>query len=448
MRSSIGRTLPIIVFSLLLLLLPEQPSQASTDLPQDDQAAQAILQLINGWRMTNGVWPLKINPTLTQMALDQANYVSSLPEIPAGGEIHVGRFGEMPPARAVLPPYNWPSYANAANTAVGEITYVGATTAVAMNFWANSTIHRNTALNTAYREVGVAAIPNKLGHMYVVDFGSRPDIFPVTADLQNQKLYLSNERFRWARAPYLLNAQQVRLFDALGRPLGDWVSWSNTLPLPANAGDQITVAYQDDNGVMALASVSLSGDTASNLPEMTPTPTLPPSATPTATTTVKASATPAATAASSGSQTPTATTASSGSTAPTATLSPTTVSSGGIVLLYDQQSFTIWNNSGSVANVAEIVFAGAQTSFAVARWNTQWLSGSLSALAANDCLAVWSWDIKSTLSKPSACGQRRGVITIAPNQLFWTQGDFEVKLHDALLATCSVSANRCAFDLP
>ena len=302
MRSAIGRVMLVIAFSLLLLLMPRQPSQADANLPQDDQAAQAILQLINGWRMTNGVWPLKINPTLTQMALDQANYVSSLPEIPAGGEIHVGRFGELPPARAVLPPYSWTSYGNAANTAVGEIAYVGATTAAAMDFWANSTIHRNTALNPAYREVGVAAIPNKLGHMYVVDFGSRPDILPVTADLQNQKLYLSNERYRWARAPYLLNAQQVRLFDALGRPLGDWVSWSNTLPLPANAGDQITVAYQDDNGVMALASVSLSGDTASNLPEMTPTPTLLPSATPTATTVVRATATSAATAAPSGSQ--------------------------------------------------------------------------------------------------------------------------------------------------
>ena len=305
MRLSIRRVLPIIALSLLLLLMPHQSSLADPNLPQDDQAAHALLLLINSWRMTNGIWPLQVNDTLMQMALDQANYVSSLPQIPAGEQIHVGRFGEMPPARAVLPPYNWPSYATSANTAVGEIAYVGATTTAAMNFWANSTVHRNTALNPAYREVGVAVIPNKLGHMYVVDFGSRPDILPATADLQNQKLYLSNERYRWARAPFLLNAQQVRLFDALGRPLDDWQSWSNTLPLPANAGDQITVAYQDDNGVMALAVVSLTGDTASNLPEMTPTPTLPPTATATI---VRSSATPTATATSASSRTPTATT--------------------------------------------------------------------------------------------------------------------------------------------
>ena len=89
------------------------------------------------------------------------------------------------------------------------------------------------------------------------------------------------------------------------------------------------------------------------------------------------------------------------------------------MLLYDSQSFAVLNNTESAANVAEVVFVGAQTSFAVARWDTQWLSGSLTALGANDCLETWSWDIKSTLSKPSACRQRRGVITIASNQLFW-----------------------------
>lgn len=446
MRASFGRVLPIIVVSLLVLLLPRQPSQADANLPQDEQSARAILLLINGWRMTNGAWPLQVNPTLVQMALDQANYVSSLPQIPAGEQIHVGRFGEMPPERAVLPPYNWPSYANAANTAVGEITYVGATTAAAMNFWANSTVHRNTALNTAYREVGVAAIPNKLGHMYVVVFGSRPDILPVTADLQNKMLYLSNERYRWARAPYLLNVRQVRLFDANGRPLGDWVSWSSSLPLPDHAGDQLTVAYQDDNGVMALATVSLSGDNTATVPEMTATPT----STPTATATfVRATVAPTATSAAG--RTATATSAvSSGNPAPTATASPNVVSSSGsgMVLLYDRQSFTIWNNTGSAANVAEVVFAGAQTSFAVARWNTQWLSGSLSALGASDCLEVWSWDIKDTLAKPASCRTRRGVITISPTQTFWTQGDFEVRLRDAVLATCSVSATRCEFGLP
>ncbi len=326
MRSSVGRVIPIIVFSVMVMLMNRQPGQADAELPQDDQAARAILLLINGWRMTNGVWPLQVNATLARMALDQANYVSSLPQIPAGEQIHVGRFGEMPPARAVLPPYNWTSYGNDANTAVGEITYVGATTSAAMNFWENSTVHRNTALNSAYREVGVAAIPNKLGHMYVVVFGSRPDILPVTADLQNQKLYLSNERYSWARAPYLLNVRQVRLFDADGRPLGDWLPWSSTLPLPDHAGDQLTVAYQDDNGVMALAVVALTGDTASALPEMTPTPTLPPTATPSATPVVRASATSAATALPSGGRTPTATTASAGSPVTTATASPAAAS--------------------------------------------------------------------------------------------------------------------------
>ncbi len=119
-----------------------------------------------------------------------------------------------------------------------------------------------------------------------------------------------------------------------------------------------------------------------------------------------------------------------------------------MVLLYDRQSFSVWNNTGSAANVAEVVFAGAQTSLAVARWDTQWLSGSLTALAANDCLQVWSWDIKDTLAKPTACRQRRGVITIAPSQMFWTQGDFEVRLRDSVLATCSASAIRCEFALP
>jgi len=306
--------LPAIILSLIVS--PAAAQEATKTIPQDDSAAHEIIRTINAWRIEQGLWPLRENATLDQMAYDQANYVLSLPAVPEEGAIHIGQFGEDPPARAELPQYQWPPYGNPQNTAIGEIAYTGYNAVAAQRFWDGSPIHKRTALNPAYREIGVAALPQHWGHFYLVDFGARPNVLPALVDTSAHMLYLSNERYAWARSPWIRNVLKVRLFDADGKPLdSDWETWQPQIPLPANAGDSLYVEYLDQSGVMALAPVSLEGDIDAALPTETPT------ATPTPTETPTPSATP----------TPTPTTVITATPDRTATASPTPEASAAII---------------------------------------------------------------------------------------------------------------------
>lgn len=418
---------------VILCLLVFAPGTVGAQ--QDDAEAKQIVALINGWRIEQGTWPLRENATLQRIAYDQASYVLSLPSIPLEGNIHLDAQGRGPAVRARLPKYDWTPYGADVYTEVGEIAYVGANQTAARRFWDGSTIHHNTLLNPAYREIGVAVLPHRYGYLYMVEFGSRPNVFPALADVQSNRLYLSNEGYSWARSPFIRSITQVRLFDADGRPLEtDWLPWQMTIALPKAAGNQVYVEYSDGGSGVALAAVPLDAQTAA-------LPTILPSATPT-----RAAATPNATGVPTlGSPVVTGTLASVSSTA---TVTPAPVQGNSVTLLYDSRSFTLINTGQTAINVEEIVFAGRDQSFAVTRWATQWLSGSLSALAANDCLGVWSWTEATEIDKPSRCRQRRSVLTVAPAQMFWKLGDFDVRWRDSMLVTCHASETSCEFKLP
>jgi hypothetical protein len=119
-----------------------------------------------------------------------------------------------------------------------------------------------------------------------------------------------------------------------------------------------------------------------------------------------------------------------------------------VLLLYDAKSLTLLNSTRAPINMSGLVFVGQTSTFAAARWSTQWLSGTLTALAGSDCLQVWSWLEKNSLEKPSRCRQRRSILTIAPEQLFWKQGDFQVQWGQSTLTTCRASETSCEFALP
>src|SRR5579871_2308409 len=99
----------VILVPVTLGLLFSLYNRPIASAQEDDDAAQQVLTLMNTWRIQQGLWPLRENATLDQMALDQANYISSLPEIPNEPQIHNDAKGETPPQRAKLPQYNWPS---------------------------------------------------------------------------------------------------------------------------------------------------------------------------------------------------------------------------------------------------------------------------------------------------------------------------------------------------
>jgi hypothetical protein len=185
------------------------------------------------------------------MARDQAKYVISLPSLP--DDVHVDAKGRYPRDRAVAAEYAWPYYGNPQRVAVGENTYVGANEKVAVNWWKGSDIHNRTATNPAYREVGIAAIKHPWGHLYVVVFGARPSVFPVSIDIEKSQMYVPSERYQYATGgDWLANVQQVQLLaSALSQMEDDqWVAWNQEITLPnLNA---FALAFRDGSKTVIL----------------------------------------------------------------------------------------------------------------------------------------------------------------------------------------------------
>jgi uncharacterized protein YkwD len=224
---------------------------------EDDDAAElAMLGRLNEWRLEVGVAPLKPNDTLHAMALDQATYLASLTDIPNGNAMHIGRNGEGPRDRALYPQFNWATYGG--NPAISEVAAVSSED-WAINFFQTDAVHRDTITSPLVREVGVAAVPHPWGHVYVVDFGSRPDVLPALVDPRTSLLYLTQDLWKFGAggAP----SMKISLFDAEGRPLnnGAAMDWAATIPIPDNTGGKFYVLY-DDGITKSLMSVDLLAD--------------------------------------------------------------------------------------------------------------------------------------------------------------------------------------------
>jgi uncharacterized protein YkwD len=229
----------------------ETPVPAPTEVPTVEvptyaPVVLALIAALNEWRISTGLWPLRPDKTLEQMAVAQAEYVRSLPEIPDGGEIHTGPGGENPRQRAV--DYGWPCYGASDRVAVTEIAYVGAGKDAALLFWENSPIHRQSALSAAYREIGVAALPHPYGFLYIVVLGARPNVLPALIDPVGGLLYLSTERYEYASTGGgIQEVVQVQVIPSADGPVDDaaWMPWALTLPAPEGLGGPFYVVYSD-----------------------------------------------------------------------------------------------------------------------------------------------------------------------------------------------------------
>jgi len=385
---------------------------------QSDSAALDLIAALNAWRIEGDLWPLKPNDTLETLAIAQAAYLLSLPELP--DDLHRGREGDYSPDRARRA--GWPTYGRADLVAVSEIAYAGASVDRAIAWWQQSTVHRNTVLNPAYREVGVAALPHPYGYLFIVVVGARPNVLPTLIDPETNTLYLSDERFTGAERSdaWLDHATQVRLFDAEGKPLDqEWQLWRLTLALPATAGDRIFVAYSDGKQEV-LSEVRFDTDRAL-LPERL------------------------------ASQPPTATPAAPPDTLPLATSAPAPASAPAqqdVLLVYHSRALAVINTASHPLDLSGLELVQGATALPITRWQTPWLSGSLLAFPARDCLQVWSWNEPNELPKPNDCQTVRGIINVAPDQLFWARGDFEARWEGNTLARCLAEAGRCGFALP
>jgi hypothetical protein len=350
-----------------------------------------------------------------------------------------------------MAPYNWPTYGRPEQIAEEEIAYAGYNVKAAIQFWQTSTIHRDTVQNPAYREIGIAVLPHPYGHLFIVEFGARPNILPALVDSNAGLIYLTNESFSGAaHGPWIYNADRVRLFDSEGRPLNqDWLAWQPTLPLPNLPGDRLFVAYASgslqsitevrlDTDIVLLPGVQLPAVTSTPSPAPTRTPTattLPPTAPSAATTRVPSATLPAG-----------APSVSTAVATPTVAVSPTAKQD--ILLVYDSHSLALVNTSGHTLDLTSLVLVQGSTTLAVTSWATAFLNVPLTAFPARDCLQVWAWTEPSALNPPSICRIQRAVLNLAPDRLFWTKADFQVRSGDTTLGTCHVGAGQCGFALP
>lgn len=396
-----------------------------------------LIAELNAWRLEEAdLWPLRPNPLLTTLAVRQAQYVLSLPDIP--DDVHTGPGGSTPPDRARAA--GWPVYGRPEQIAIGEIAQVGPDVDNAIAYWQGSDVHHRTAMNPAYREVGVAVLPHKFGHLFLVVFGARPNVLTAFADPRTQQLYLSDERFPGAArsAEWLFRASEVRLFDEDGRPLGGWMPWRLVLPLPDAGGNHLFVAYRNATQE-TLAAVHLDRDLAL-LPAAVAVAAAPPSPTAAAAVSTQPSSALAAPVLPSPTPRPPA------ASVPVATPTPSSVTD--VLLVYDNRSLSLVNVSGKLLDLTPLVIAGEGQSLALTRWQTPWLSGSLTAFPSGDCVQVWAWTEASDLPQPGICRFRRSVINVAPGERFWTAGAFALRLGDAVLATCPGGMGTCTADLP
>ncbi len=129
---------------------------------------------------------------------------------------------------------------------------------------------------------------------------------------------------------------------------------------------------------------------------------------------------------------------------------------GAILLTYDDQTLALINRADQPVDVSGLAFirageAGERLVFE----SDQWSGGSQppSALPPGDCFQIWTTGLASgSPPRPDGCDTRHAWREVAPSREFWTGGDpgatFEVRRDDDILATCSIGARACAFDLP
>jgi hypothetical protein len=230
----------------------------------------ALLAALNEWRVSEGLAPLRPNPVLDQVANNQAAYVLSLLDFPLGEDLHKDQDG-LDPRQRLNQKIGWPFYNTPAQTAADEIANVGRNERAAIEFWQNSAIHRATATNPGYREVGITAIPMEFGgYFYMAVLASRPDVLPALVDPSSGRLYLTSERYRWsAGGAWIHEVTQVQVLPSASSPIDPaaWQPWQASIPAPQTQGP-FAVAYSD-GVVQVIIPVDPQGDIAwlpGNLP--------------------------------------------------------------------------------------------------------------------------------------------------------------------------------------
>jgi len=130
---------------------------------------------------------------------------------------------------------------------------------------------------------------------------------------------------------------------------------------------------------------------------------------------------------------------------PTETLvPPTEPPPANVLLVYDDVSFTIYNQSAQTLSVNDLQFHSSTASWDAIKWGESLASN----FPANNCLRIR--DVNSgNQQPPSFCGTLLGLQLVDTSLLFWINTDeFEVRHNGTPIATCSTANESCAIFVP
>jgi hypothetical protein len=121
-----------------------------------------------------------------------------------------------------------------------------------------------------------------------------------------------------------------------------------------------------------------------------------------------------------------------------------TASDTDLRLVYDADSFSLVNVAGRVLDLRGIVFRSDVGRMEIERWNTGFLSQSLSGFTDGDCLQVWGLGNEQLFLKPIECQTRHAWLAVGDAFIFWRDTDFFiVERNGVRIGLCEVASGSC-----
>ena len=404
----------LLILALLLSATPLAPPTHA-----QDNTAQTILTLLNAERNAAGLASLSLNSQLTAAAQRHSD------DMAAGDFLdHVGSDGSQFWERIIEAGYPMTSGAE-------NILYRWDTDPLGTyEQWKGSPPHLANMMSADYAEVGIAWAQSASGKYYFTMVLARREGFepPTAAPRAAQATpTLPPLALPTPTPPPLAPPAQPTIpvggTSVLERLLQVvfWLhSWTGgTTPLVATATSALPAPPTAT--LPPLQPPAIPTTTAAPALPAPPTATLPPFQPPTAPPTIAPPVIP-----------PTIP-----PTIPPPTQAPIVVPD--VRILSDGQSVSVINVAGRPLNLRPLRLQSGAGALEATMWDNGYLSASLDAFPAGDCLQVWGLAITGTLPQPPQCRTRHAWLSVGLQYAFWEGvAQFQVLYGGRAVAVCQV----------
>lgn len=452
-QRAVLRLIIIVAITFTVAAFTLGVENANAQAASDPAVERDVMGRLNAWRMTEGIAPMQFNPELQALAFQQAKFLVALTALPHGGDLHLDDKGLLPPQRANKA--EWPAYGISARTAIGENAAVG-DAKFALHYWLHSEIHKKTALNPAYREVGVAAIKYHKHYVIIAVFGARPDYLPAFLFPEEGTIYFTNEQYKFkSGGNWIQNVGQIEIFDENGKALlPNPIPFSTKVKLPPLTTENFDVVYKGGKNTVRYkmniekdlavlphhqqaAKITVSAPKATTAP---PTATVAPTAIPGPT---RVSAYPTNTPRFRAAYPTNTPRFIPSATSPSASTPPTenplsileTDYTPEIMALYDDDAFIIVNDTDKPADISNLKIRYQGKILEAKRWASV-VPMDLTKFPADHCLMLETSNSKPFI--PEACKLVSAVIWVPEERAFWHQAGFEILRGNNVVASCEV----------